>query len=368
MGDVASPFDAADRVTDPVPNADPVPHADPEPDRVRVRVPVLHSPFASRLNPYAERAERRALSWAARIGLVDPDTELAQLARQGFGRLAGRSHPDLTLAALADVCRWYLWFAILDDHYCDRPPPGTGIGWLAARLAGIARALTAPVLAAGETGTVAEANLAATDIGTEAPDREPEPDPAERAAADLARRTAARATDEQYRRLLAGFDATFFGLLWESAARRPDTPVDLVSYSPMRRAAGALPAFLTLAEIHGDRPPPPAELARPEVAVLASRLGNLIMWQNDIRSYQAEAAAGGAMLSLVTVLAQERDLDTQAAVDLAAQLWTAELDRYREARDRVLALGSPALRRYADRLHELLAGFLTWPYETVRYD
>ena len=40
----------------------------------------------------------------------------------------------------------------------------------------------------------------------------------------------------------------------------------------------------------------------------------------------------------------------------------------RHARTAVLALGTPVLRRYADQLHNLLAGFLTWHYETARYD
>ncbi len=305
----------------------------------RLRVPELRSPFPSALSPYAARAERTALSWAGRIGLVPGERALGMLARQGFGRLAGRAHPDATPDDLADVCRWYVWFAVLDDRYCDRPPPGSGIDWLAARLAGVARALHGE----GDDG-----------------------DPAAMAARDLAGRTAVRATNEQYRRLLAGFDATFFGLLWEAATRRPDAPVELATYIPMRRTAGALPAFLTLAEIYGGRAPPPEDVARPEVAALVDRLGNLIMWQNDIRSYRTELASG-TVLSLVSVLEQERGGELQEAVDSAARMWTAEVDRYVEARATVRAVGGPELRRYADALHRLLAGFLTWPYETARY-
>jgi hypothetical protein len=304
------------------------------------RVPVLRSPFPSRLNRHTRDAERQALRWAERVGLVDP-AEAAALARQRFGWLAGRSHPDLGLRGLVDICRWYLWFAVLDDRYCDRPPTGTGAGWLSQRLGEIGRALEEPDSAAAE--------------------------PAVRAAADLARRTRARASDEQYRRLVLTFHATFFGLLWEAAARRPDVAPTAADYIWVRRYSGALPAFLTLTEVYGGRPPTPQEVARPEVSVLVARLGNLIMWQNDIRSYPTETSAGRVVVSLPTVLEHELGVPPQRAVDLAARQWRAEVRAYRRARQAVLAIASPALHRYADRLHDLLAGFLTWPYETTRY-
>src|SRR5438874_1425953 len=141
-------------------------------------VPVLRSPFPSRTNRYAEEAERRALRWARRTGLIDP-AHAAGLAAQRFGQLAGRCHPDLGLARLADVCRWYVWFAVLDDRYCDRPEPTADGGRLSQRLAVLSRAI-------GDPAT-------------------PTTDPVAAAAADLIRRTRPRATDEQYRRLVLGF-------------------------------------------------------------------------------------------------------------------------------------------------------------------
>jgi hypothetical protein len=312
-----------------------------EPVTSRLTVPVLRSPFASQLNQHTDRAERQALTWAERVGLV-PAATVAAVARQRFGLLAGRSHPDLGLAALTDICRWYLWFAVLDDQYCDRPPPETDAGWLAHQLVGIIRTLE-------DT-------------------RAPASDPVARAARDLARRTRRRATDEQYQRLVMSFHATFFGLLWEHSARRPDAPVSMSDYVRMRRRSGALPAFLTLTEIYGGWPPAPHEMARPEVADLVSRVGNLIMWQNDIRSYPVEVASGEPVLSLPTVLERERGLTPGGALRAAARMWWAEVEEYRRARAGVLESASSALARYADRLHLLLAGFLTWPYETDRYN
>jgi len=309
-------------------------------------VPDVRSPFPSRLNPYTAEAEERALRWAQRVGLIGP-AEAAALAKQRFGQLGGRCHPGFGLARLTDVCRWYLWFAILDDRYCDRPAQATGTGeagsagWLSARLAVISRALDDP-------GTVTT-------------------DPVAVAAADLVRRTRTRATNEQYRRLVLGFQATFFGLLWELAAREPDTALSAPEYLGMRPYTGALPAFVTLTEIFGGRPPSPQDVALPEVGALVTRVGNLIMWQNDIRSYPAEVASGRPVLSLPTVLEQERGLAPGSALELAAGMWRDEVREYQHARATVLALGVPALRRYADLLHDLLVGFLTWHYETARY-
>ncbi len=305
-----------------------------------MRVPVLRSPFPSRRNRHAEEAERRALHWAVRIGLVSPG-EATLLERQHFGLLAGRCHPDAGLRGLVDICRWYVWFAVLDDRYCDRPPAGTDTAWLSQRLGEISRALDEP----------------------EAPGEEP----AARAAADLARRTRTRASDEQHHRLVLSFQATFFGLLWESAARRLSTRPGAENYTWMRRYTGSLPAFVTLTEVYGGRPPTPQEVARPEVGALVARLGNLIMWQNDIRSYPVEVAAGRPVLSLPTVLQHERGLTPARAVALAARMWRAEVREYLRAREAVLSVASPALRRHADHLHDLLAGFLTWHYETARY-
>src|SRR5437016_838838 len=71
------------------------------------RVPEVRSPFPSRVNRYTAEAEHRALQWAQRIGLIGP-AEVAALARQRFGQLAGRCHPDFGLVRLSDICRWYL--------------------------------------------------------------------------------------------------------------------------------------------------------------------------------------------------------------------------------------------------------------------
>jgi hypothetical protein len=311
-----------------------------EGDAAQVWVPVLRSPFQSRRNRHAEEAERRALRWAVQIGLTSPG-ESTLLERQRFGLLAGRCHPDVGLHRLVDICRWYVWFAVLDDRYCDRPPPGTDTEWLSQRLAEIGRALEEPE-AAGE-------------------------EPAARAAADLARRIRTRASDEQHRRLVLSFHATFFGLLWESAARRRSVRPGAPNYAWMRRYTGSLPAFVTLTEVYGGRPPTPQAVARPEVGALVARLGNLIMWQNDIRSYPVEAAAGRPVLSLPTVLQYERGLTPGRAVAMAARMWRAEVREYRRARESVLSIASPALRRHANHLHDLLAGFLTWHYETARY-
>src|SRR5262249_47488824 len=128
------------------------------------------------------------------------------------------------------------------------------------------------------------------------------------------------------------------------------------------------PAFVTLTEIYAGRMPDPQDVARPEAAELVNRVGNLIMWQNDVLSYPAEAASGDRVLSLPTVLEQERGLAPRYALGHAARMWHDELGAYGEARTAVLALGLAPLRRYADRLHDLLAGFLTWHYETARYD
>lgn len=320
------------------------PPAPPGPTGAGLRVPHLRSPYPSEINPHTGYATQQALAWAGEVGLAT-GAAAAALDRQRFGLLAGRGHPDAGPADLVDLCCWYLWFAVLDDGYCDRPPAGAGAAWLADRLVLVARAVEEP-------------GAPVADLAAE---------PVARAARDLAGRTAARAAGEQYRRLVAGFHATFFGLMWEQAARAVGAPVRLADYARMRRHSGALPAFLTLAEIYGTRPPDPQQVARPEVAEVVARIGNLIMWQNDIRSYPVERA-GGAVLSLPTVLARERGLAPQAALDVAASLWRAEVDRYEAARVALGALRVPALDRYADRLHRLLAGFLTWPYETDRYD
>ena len=305
------------------------------------RVPEVRSPWPSRLNRYTGEAERRALHWARRIGLIGP-AEVAVLAGQRFGQLAGRCHPDFGLSRLTDICRWYLWFAVLDDRYCDRREQPAEAARLSQRLAVISQVLDDP-------GTVTT-------------------DPVAVAAADLVRRTRQRATHEQYRRLVLGFQATFFGLLWELSARGPQSALSARDYLGMRPYTGALPAFVTLTEIYGGRPPSPQEVALPEVATLVTRVGNLIMWQNDIRSYPVEVASGQPVLSLPTVLEQERGLAPQCALDTSAGMWHAEIDGYRDARAAVLALDVPALCRYADHLHDLLVGFLTWHYETARYE
>ena len=103
------------------------------------------------------------------MALVETDVRVTTPAR--ILDATFRALQDFGLSRLTDICRWYLWFAVLDDRYCDRREQPAEAARLSQRLAVISQVLDDP-------GTVTA-------------------DPVAVAAADLVRRTRQRATHEQ---------------------------------------------------------------------------------------------------------------------------------------------------------------------------
>jgi hypothetical protein len=309
-------------------------------DPTAIARPSLHVPFDSAVSPYAEEVDQRTVDWAVGAGLV-PQSRAAMLRRSRLGLLAGRTHPRADIDTLTDVAAWYAWLAIFDG-YCDEPATVREPDRFGAHLVRLLRVLESDTDA--NPREVFDATLA-----------------------DLRERARSRATADQLRRLALSVHGYFMGLLWEGGHRRVDAPVSFDDYRYMRRHTGGVPSWLMLMEIFGGNRPDPSDLAHPDMLGLCTRIGHVLTWQNDIISYDVEMASGVRIMSLPTVLEQERGWPAQRALDAAADLLTAELDGYAAAERQVLSWAGPALAGYVGDLRDLVAGCLTWHLETGRY-
>lgn len=316
-------------------------NTDPATRPARVTRPALRVPFDSAVSPHAEEVDRRTAEWAVRTGLVS-DPRAALLRRSRLGLLAARTHHRADIDTIADVAAWYAWLAIFDG-YCDELATVREPAKFGAHLVRLLRVLESD------------------------PDPGPSTEPFALTLADLRERARSRATADQMRRLALSVHGYFMGLLWEGGHRRLDTPISLADYRYMRRHTGGVPTWLMLMEIFGGNRPNPHDLAHPDMIALTTRIAHVLTWQNDIVSYQAEAASGVKIMSLPTVLEREHGLPAQGALDAAADLLAAELDRYTAAERQLLAWAGPALTGYVADLRDLVAGCLTWHLETGRY-
>ena len=159
----------------------------------------------------------------------------------------------------------------------------------------------------------------------------------------------------------------FLGMLWEGSHRRAAGPVSLSDYRYIRRHTGGVPTWLMLIEIYGGTRPCPRDLGHPQARALADRIGDVLTWQNDLLSYDAEVASGVPVLSLPTVLRWEYGLPTAHAAAVAAEMLHVELAAYRAAERAVLRWAGPALTAYVRQLRDLVSGSLAWHLETGRY-
>jgi hypothetical protein len=308
-----------------------------------VTLPALSCPFADAISPHADEVDRHVLAWARGFALFADAAEIDRFSRAKVGRLAARTSPHGSAAALNLLADWQMWLFLFDDRYCDESEMGVQPERLGRVITSFVRVL--------EQGG----------------DRTCRVDPFTRALGDLMDRLAAATTGPQLFRFVSAVRGYFLAQFWEAGHRADEGPAGLAEYEVMRRHSGAVPTCVALIDLAGGFELPMAEFCRRDVQALTDTAVNVACWANDILSYPKESARSLMVQSLPTVLAYERGLSRSAAIRLAAAMHDAQVARFLLAEPAARRGATPELRQYLDGLRDWMGGNFHWSLETGRY-
>jgi hypothetical protein len=311
---------------------------------VNLPVPALACPFEAAISPHADDIDRHVVAWASGFGLPKDETEQARLAQAQVGRLAARTTPRASRAALELLADWQMWLFLFDDQYSDESVTG-------ADLTALSQLVTAFMLVL---------------------DNEGEPgyrvDPFTVALGDLMDRLVLMASTPQANRFVTAVRGYFLAQFWEASHRADDRPADLEEYCAMRRHSGAVPTCMALIDVADGFELPGSQFWRSDVRLVTDIAVNVTCWANDILSFPKESQRSLKVHSLPAVLARERRLPMKDALAAAAAMHDAEVDRYLVAEQALRREADQELAGYLDGLRSWMAGNFYWSLETGRYN
>ena len=313
----------------------------------RVILPDLYCPFPPAINEHAEEVQENTVKWTRSFGLL-PEPAYGLFGDTGIGRLAARTHPDLSRDDLQLVSEWYTWLFLRDDKGDE-----SEVGRRPDELSEVDNRFL-DVLAGGEPNIRDE--------------------PLVYALHDLRERLYGRLRSNALssvwmRRFVRTFRGHLEATLWEAANRSRSAAPDLDSYLRMRPLTGGLSIITELIEIvEGNHLPQEVrEHAAVRRATEASH--NIVCWANDILSLEKEIQCN-EVNNLILVLHHTRGLDLQQATDRASEMHDAEMDALVGQLKEFPSFGELLdgnLERYVSSLRHRIRGVLDWSYESGRY-
>ncbi|WP_165795412.1 terpene synthase family protein [Deinococcus koreensis] len=306
-------------------------------------LPALQNPFPVAPPAPHEAVSRETSAWLARHGL-GPNEDISRgLFATNIVQAVAALHPSADDEGLRLTADW-VGLMILHDDRCD----SSGIGHNPARL----RALTS--------------RLSATLQGQPpAPDDEP----LAWAMADLHPRLLQAGGPAWLQTLTRHVDSYFESLVWEADNRASKTIPTLAEYVKMRPLTAGLAIDEAFLEIVDGLRLPPAVRDHPAVQALTMQANRAVCWSNDILSLEKELQ-NGDVHNLVLVLQQERQLELQPALEMAAGMYHQELERLIDGEQHLPDFGPEVgalMSRYVKLQQLRVGGLLEWTFRSKRY-
>ncbi|MGB3682643.1 MAG: hypothetical protein WA990_09170 [Rubrobacteraceae bacterium] len=313
----------------------------------RVILPELYCPFLPAINEHAEEVQENVVNWTRSFGLL-PEQAYRLFDETGLGRLAARTHPDLSRDDLQLVSEWYTWLFLRDDKGDE-----SEVGRRPDELSEVDNRFL-DVLAGGAPGIHDE--------------------PLVHALYDLRERLQGRLHSNGLsgvwmRRFVRTFRGHLEATLWEAANRARGVVPDLESYLRMRPLTGGLSIVTELIEIIEGNHLPQEVREHAAVRRVTEASHNIVCWANDILSLEKELKCN-EVNNLILVLHHTQGLDLQRATDRAAGMHDAEMRALVEQVESFPVFGGSLdgnLERYVSSLRHRIRGVLDWSYESGRY-
>ncbi|OKI54683.1 terpene synthase family protein [Micromonospora sp. CB01531] len=306
----------------------------------------FYCPLSCEQRPDATYLGQRALEWADHFGLVAA-AERRRLARIDIGLLTSLVLPHGLYVPAQIAADFSAWLFALDDRYCDERQQNLQLPELAALLARLTRVLEAPTAEPSSGSTPAWPFISALR--------------------DLRLRLAAVATPTQVARWVAAMRAYFTATLWEATNRTHKVIPDLDAYTMLRMHSGAMGPSILLLDIADGYELSTTTMSRPDVQALMEMTCVLAGWDNDLISYDKEAARVGDGQNLLDVLAYQNQSTTDQALHQAIALRDRVMSLFLRLRERVLHDASPELARYVTSLSYWVRANIQWGQQSARY-
>lgn len=319
-------------------------------DRICVTLPPRYCPLPTAEHPDAALLNARAATWLHGYGLGREGAQSVRMAGNDCAGFYGRIMPGAPTGRLQLAVDWCVLIFAFDDLHCDEGPASMRADDFTDLAMHLLRVLEAP--------------------GAEPATR----DPFLAAAGDLATRCRSAGTPVQVRRVVEGHRAWFLGVLWEFGCRLRGRTPSLDDYAHLRQHTAAGTATTSWMEIVDGAEIPGRALDAPAVRALEELAFTTAAFDDDLFSYGKEhwlAARAprppSCRLNLVDVLAAERGLGFDAAMEAAVDLCNRLTLRFVQLRDQVLSTACAPLRHHLDHLSHLIRGNLEWGLRAGRY-
>lgn len=311
-------------------------------ETVRERVGhTLYCPFPSRVHPYVEVVNVRAVAWARGMGLVKTDAQASKLLAQKPGWLVSRACPEAQVDALQVAANWLTLFCLMDDRV---------------------EKLSSPARAATFIDGVLD--VFQRDYGQSEPS-----EPFTRAMLDVKRRIVHLGSVRTAARFATQVRALFDVMLVEAANRTTQTVPRLNAYFRMRQLTVGLYPFFVLWELIEGVTLPDEVREHPALRTLMARASNVVGWANDLFTYPKEMLES-EVHNLVLVLTQERNLSVDEAAVMVGRLHDAQVRAFLVEERELPSFGpllDPEVKRFTAMLRCWIRGHLDWAHETGRY-
>jgi hypothetical protein len=256
----------------------------------------LWCPIVVRFAPEAKRrrAHHNAIAWAADVGLVQDDGQLAWYSRWNAAEFTARVYSRCEPDEFDLATQWFGWMNVLDDRLESTP-----LEDLPAQLAPL------------------------TDIFSGTRDRHltrpQRRTPLSGALADLWERTRGHMSPAWQGRMAYLWNQCAEGFLWEARNRLIGSPPSLADYMARRVEAGGAQFCLALAEgIYKEELSEELYYSAP-LKMLRECACEHICWANDVLTLERESARGDVH-NLVLVLEAAQGIPRSAALTAAIQM------------------------------------------------
>jgi hypothetical protein len=303
----------------------------------------LECPFESALNPKAEEAEAHAVQWALSMRIIETTAAEQRFRRARFPLLIARAYPFSPLEPLNVVVDWNCWLFLWDDQ-CDEGQLGREPDRLAAAHARYIEILH---------GSEASARDMRMSFALE----------------DIRNRMLAMRRGPWFDRFVRSVHQYFDACVWEATNRKNGTIPGVDQYIEKRLASGAVYTDVELFELSDDVVLPD-DVRSSEIIQELTRIANdVVCWSNDIVSHRKEMLRGDVH-NLVLVLQHERKIPLPEAIQRAAAMNAAEMQRFISWEQR-LPRYEPDIQRNVERYVRLLRawmrGNIDWALGSRRY-
>ncbi|MFJ8677603.1 hypothetical protein [Streptomyces sp. NPDC093589] len=312
-------------------------------DDSEIEVPPFFCPIELRTHPDIDLISEKSFAWMeSRDYFGHPEQRKVQAMAQG-GRAGAWMTPSGAterIQPFADLNCWLLGF---DNAHVDRQPKTP------VRVADVAHLTLALNRAVYAPGT----NLSDDGFVT--------------ALADLSERFRAISTPVQHRRWVEGCPAYFAMSVLQLANEAEQHIQGLDTYLAYRISGSALSLAAPSLEIVNGPEIPANEWASPVFSAIGEMSYLVALLDNDIISYRKEKIGDETTSNVINVIALERGIPVQAAVEAARSLRDRIMCRLLALLERTLPKVSEVTRVYLADMAHTVRSILEYQREAGRY-